>query len=123
MLKTIPKTTISARVPVAFANDFKAWAKVNNTTVSEQMQRIFTDVDTNTFLPKVEQINIDDEDKHLLTSVLGGGAMGLLIYKAISAILTEYYPTMDLDKHKMISMGGAAAGAILSGIGLHKIMN
>lgn len=123
MLKTIPKTTISARVPVIFASDFKAWAKANNTTVSEQMQRIFTDVDTTTFLPKAEQVKIPTEDKHILTTVLGGGAMGLLIYKAISAILTENYPTMNIDKHKMISMGGATAGAILSGLGLHKLLN
>ena len=117
------KTTISARVPVQFKNDFSNWCKSNGTTVSEHLQRVFENVDTNTFLPKSESVVVDKETRGTLLSLGGGSAIAILVYKGIVALLTDKYPLMEIEQVKLLAVSGAATTGLLGGIGLHKLLN
>lgn len=115
--------TISARVPVKFHEEFTNWAKANDTTVSAQMQRMFEVVSTDTFFPDVDSVKVDKETRGTLLSLGGGSTVALLVYKGLIALLTDKYPLKDPNELKMYAIAGASTVGLLSGIGIHKLMN
>lgn len=114
--------TISARVPLKFANEFSDWAKANNSTVSAEIQKMFEKVDQKNYLMKTDSTFIDESTKDFLLTLAGGSTIAILVYKAIATILADKYPMMDSDEIKAYAIAGAAASGLLGGIGINKLL-
>ncbi len=115
--------TVSARVPVKFANELKNWTSANGKTVSEHLVDVFATLDNETFLPKTNEVEVEEETQGILLSLGGGGAIALLTYKGIMALLNEKYPTLSNEDTKLYAIAGASAVGLLGGIGIHKLIN
>ena len=116
------KTTISARVPVQFKTDFNNWCKANNTTISEHLQSVFENVDTKTYLPKADAVNVEPDVKKTLMSLGGGSMIAYFVYKGIVTMLTDKYPMIEKEDIKLYAISGAATVGLLGGIGINKLM-
>ncbi len=119
----MPKTTISARVPVQFKTDFNNWCKANDTTISEHLQSVFENVDTKTYVPKADAVNVDGEMKHTLVALGGGTMIAYFVYKGIVRMLTDKYPMIEKEDIKLYALAGATTVGLLGGIGVNKLIN
>jgi len=107
---------LSVRVPATFAKELRSHCKHNNLSVSEYMQKGFTNVG----MAQFGEIEIQTETADMLLSVAGGSATGIIAYKGIKSVfLNKGFTEQNAEIYSMIC--GIAVG-LLASVGLKELL-
>lgn len=114
-------SVLSIRLNKQIITELKSYCKQNNTTPSAFVRAKFTDIGQENIFGNGGEI--DDEISDTLISLAGGGTVGILVYKAIKAKLTEHKSEVYTDeKIETLSVVGGSVAALLAGYGIEKLI-
>lgn len=112
---------LSVRLPKQTIQELKAYCKQNNTNPSNFVRNKFTDIGQESIFGNGGEIENDIADT--LIGLAGGGTVGILVYKAIKAKLTEHKSEeYTSEKIEILSVVGGSAAALLAGYGITKLI-
>lgn len=109
MVKT---TTISARVPVDIANALKYTCKKRGINMSKYLTEIVTTPRSNA---NITSENEFPSDLKPVLAVVGGGGIGLLVYKLIKRYMpTENYSEEVIENTAIICAIASGLGSVIA---------
>ena len=114
------KKILSVRMESGQIDAIKRLATSQGTTPSELIRSSFTNYEQGGILKDVQ---VEGSISELLLSMGGGSMAGILAYKGIKGKLTSTKSEdFDDSKIEMLSMIGAVAVAMITGIGIKELM-
>jgi hypothetical protein len=107
---------ISVRVPAPFAKELANYCKQSNQSISEYVQKGFTNVG----MMELDTIRVDPSTIDMLASIGVGSVVGILAYKGVYGTLKlKGYTDKDAEIYAVLA---GVSSSILSGIGTHKLL-
>jgi uncharacterized protein (DUF1778 family) len=130
MTKVAKNVVISAKVTPEIAKVIKMRAKVNGKSVSSLISDMASEVDTKHIVKASKGVevpkNVEREILKVATVIGGSALVGIIAYKSIKAGLESGKRNGNIDytdtQIETISTLLGVMGAVITGIGLHKVL-